>query len=200
MASTSSEIPATSSDNGDDQMALFPNRLLHGNPKMLNPSNEPGKKVASWLNSLFTVLVALSTLGASVTFSYVVSGIRTPTTTKSGFSNGEYETFMALSWLLFILDLAFATLFSTLLAFYQDQAVAHWQSTNKVARSYIQWSATAATALLYGMTIAAFIFLSLVITAYSLVVGWIAVGFTVLFGLGGFIAIAVQSPAFRKAK
>jgi len=196
MANLASKDLSTSSEMSSDQRVFPPTRILP--VKIQNISDEPGAKVADWFNSLFTVIVALSTLGASVTFSYVVSGIRTPTGSHPTFSTKKYETFMAISWLLFMLDLAVSTLFSTLLTFFKDDAVPDWGSSNLQKRMFIQWSATLATALLYGLTIIAFIFLGLVITAYSAVVGWIAVAFTAAFGLGGFIAIVVQSPAFRK--
>lgn len=162
-------------------------------------SDQPGAKVAAWLNSLFTVIVALGTFGTSVTFSYVVSGIRAPVV-HARFSTVEFEVFISLSWLLFLLALAFATLFSTLLAFYNEQAIADWQNPDRAKRLLIQWTATITTAILYGLVIAAFIFLSLVITAYSPTVGWVACGFTTAFGFGGFIAITIQCPLFRRKR
>lgn len=54
--------------------------------------------------------------------------------------------------------------------------------------------ATVTSLLLYGLVIAAFIVMALVVTAYSFVVGWVAIGFTAVFGIGGFLSIGIQSP------
>jgi hypothetical protein len=58
----------------------------------------------------------------------------------------------------------------------------------------LQYYATVTCLILYGLVIAAFVFIGLVVTAYSFVVGWVAIGFTAMFGIGGFISIAIQSP------
>lgn len=152
--------------------------------------------IADWFHNLFTVIIGLSTLGSSVTFSYVVSGIRGPKD-QPKFSMKAYESFMAISWLLFILDLAISTLFSTILSFYKEQAVVNWGGPDRSKRLIIQWIATLSVALLYTLTISAFIFLALVITAYAAGVGWVALGFAVICGIGGLGSIVWQSPAFQ---
>ena len=171
-------------------------------PHGVYPSNkmrstlDRGGVVADWFHNLFAVIMALSTLGTSVTFSYVVSGIRGPKG-EPKFSTEVYEGFMAISWLLFILDLAIATLFSTILSFYRDQAVVNWRAQDKTKRLIIQWIATLSVALLYTLTISAFIFLALVITAYAAGIGWVALAFAVICGVGGLGGIVWQSPAFQ---
>lgn len=58
----------------------------------------------------------------------------------------------------------------------------------------LQHYATVTCLVLYGLVIAAFVIMGLVVTAYSLVVGWVAVGFTATFGEGGLSCIMFQSP------
>ena len=60
----------------------------------------------------------------------------------------------------------------------------------------MQYYASFASALLYAFLVSAFVFLCPVITAYSEVIGWVALRLAIAFGLGGFIAILVQSPFF----
>lgn len=60
----------------------------------------------------------------------------------------------------------------------------------------LQYYATVTCLVLYGLVVAAFIVMGLVVTAYSFAVGWVAVGFTALFGLGGLLCIGIQSPLF----
>lgn len=58
----------------------------------------------------------------------------------------------------------------------------------------LQYYATVTCLVLYGLVIAAFVVMGLVVTAYSFVVGWVAVGFTAVFGIGGLLCIGIQSP------
>ena len=165
-------------------------------PHKMQIYSSRGGVVTAWFHNLFTVIIGLSTLGSSVTFSYIVSGIRGPKA-RPRFSMKAYESFMAISWLLFIIDLAISTLFSTILSFYREQAILKWGDPDRSKRLTIQWIATLCVALLYTLTISAFIFLALVITAYAAEVGWLALGFAVSCGVGGLVSIVWQSPAFQ---
>lgn len=60
------------------------------------------------------------------------------------------------------------------------------------------WYATVVSFALYGLLITAFVFLSLVVTAYAGPLGWIAVGFSAFFGMCGIGAIVWQSPIGSK--
>jgi len=65
-----------------------------------------------------------------------------------------------------------------------------WDGKNgKTSQFEVQMYAAFAAGLLGALVIAAFILLCLVVVAFSPVVGWLALGFTALFGL--FIAIGV---------
>ena len=61
------------------------------------------------------------------------------------------------------------------------------------------WYASAVSALLFGMLIVAFVFLGMVVAAYSGAIGWVAVAFTALVGLVGMGCIVWQSPIGNKA-
>ena len=160
-----------------------------------------GESVATWFNGLFTTVIGISTLGASITFSYVIGTINPPPSTSSSsgsrrlFGITEVQLFLGISWLLFLLALAFASLGSTILTFFKDHWKEDWDGLNgKTSQRSVQMYATFSTGLLGGLLIAAFIFLCLVVTAYSPVIGWLALGFTALFGFGILASVVIQAP------
>lgn len=143
-----------------------------------------GKSVVVFFNGLFQTIIAISTLGTSITFSFVLSGNTQLASPTAYYSQERVILFLAVSWLLFLLALAFSALGSTLLTFFR----AHWERDwdgqhGKKSQLEVQLYAVLISALLGGMIIGAFIFLALVIVAYCAPVGWTALGFIGLFGL-----------------
>ncbi|KIV95775.1 hypothetical protein PV10_03390 [Exophiala mesophila] len=155
-----------------------------------------GASVASFFNGLFATIVGISTLGTSVTFSYVLSSnVQAPRALNPTFSLDEIHSFLAVSWLLFLLAMAFGSLGSTLLTFYKKRWVADWDGYNgRTSRWAVQMYAVTASAFMGGLVIGAFIILGLVVVAYSPTVGWIAVGVTSFFGLIIMLAVLKQAP------
>lgn len=155
-----------------------------------------GSSVATFFNGLFTTIIGISSLGASVTFSYVLSNNTQEVPLESPrFSNEEVQQFLAIGWLLFLLDLAFASLGSTLLTFFKNHWIADWDGLNgKHSQWQVQMYAVLASGVMGGLVIGAFIMLGLVVVAYSPTVGWIAVGFTAAFGAFIVLALFNQAP------
>jgi hypothetical protein len=152
------------------------------------------ESVSAWFTGLFTTVIGISTLGASITFNYVIGNSNRPVD-DSYFSAREVQLFLGISWLLFLLSLAFASLASTILTFFKDHWKKDWNGEHgKTSQRDVQLYATFATALLAGLVISAFMFLCLVVTAYSPIVGWLALGFTAAFGLVGAIGVMYQVP------
>jgi len=90
-------------------------------------SKHSGSSVATFFNGLFATIIGIATLGASVTFSYVLSNnVQPPSSSHPTFDAAQVQLFLALSWLLFLLALAFASLGSTLLTFFKDHWKADW--------------------------------------------------------------------------
>ncbi len=58
----------------------------------------------------------------------------------------------------------------------------------------VKWFATAVSALLFTLTIVAFLMVGLVVVAYVGPVGWVAVAFTIFFALLGYGCMIWQSP------
>lgn len=154
-----------------------------------------GSSVATFFNGLFTTIIGISSLGASVTFSYVLSNnTQDPAPKSPRFSTEQVQQFLAISWLLFLLGLAFASLGSTLLTFFKSHWIADWDGFNgKTSQWQVQMYAILASSVMGGLIIGAFVILCLVVVAYSPTVGWISVGFTAAFGL--FIALAIINQA-----
>lgn len=92
--------------------------------------------VARYFNGFFQAILGLSTLGASVTFSFVISSGTTfaslPATAT--FRSHEVSRFLAVSWLLFILALASSSILNTILQFYHDDALAWWSKGGRDKR------------------------------------------------------------------
>lgn len=160
-------------------------------------SPHPGERLASYFENFFRIVIGVATLGASITFAKIV---QTPVAPFDNFGYSKYDVqwFLAISWLLFVLVLAFTSFFASLLSLYRPQAVKAFGTQTSTERRKVMWYVTLVSSLLYGLTIAAFIFISLVVVAYSGPVGWVTIGFCVVFGIGGFGTIIYQSPLFMR--
>lgn len=92
-----------------------------------NTDTSKAESVAGWFSGFFQAILGLSTLGASVTFSFVLSSSSAFASVQlTRFTPKEVSRFLAVSWLLFILALALSSAFSTVLQFYHDDAIAWW--------------------------------------------------------------------------
>lgn len=157
-------------------------------------SRHSGNSVSTFFNGLFTTIIGISTLGASITFSYVISNNPPPPSTRT-FGQSEIQLFLSISWFLFLLALAFASLGSTLLTFFKEHWKADWDCKNgEKSRVSVQVYAACASGLLSSLVVSAFVFLCLVVIAYSPVIGWLALGFTTAFGLVIAGSVLYQAP------
>jgi hypothetical protein len=158
-------------------------------------SPHPGERLASYFENFFKTVIGIATLGASITFSKIVQAPLAPFD-DFGYSKYTIQWFLAISWLLFVLALAFTSFFASLLSLYRPQAVKAFGSGVSIERRKVMWYVTLVSSLLFGLTIGAFVFVSLVVVGYAGAVGWITVGFCITFGVGGFGTIIYQSPIF----
>ncbi|KAK3689063.1 hypothetical protein B0T22DRAFT_440569 [Podospora appendiculata] len=104
------------------------------------------------------------------------------------------RTFLAVSWLCFILSLAVAGYSSSLLFIWRQRAAAAGQEGPRAhgdeARAWEKswdWVGIPASVLLHLLLVTAFLFLSMAMVAYVGAVGWVAVGcssLAVVFVLG----------------
>lgn len=156
-------------------------------------AQHPGDRLASYFENFFRTITGVSILGASITFTNI---IRSPVTPfhNFGFSSRVIQYLISLSWLFFVLALAFTSFFASALSLWRPQAVKAFGTTTGADRIKVLWFATGVSAFLFGLEVVAFITISLVVTAYTGPVGWVAVGFIIIFGLLGFGVIIWRSP------
>lgn len=153
----------------------------------------PGDRLATYFENFFRIITAVATLGASITFAKIV---QTPVTPfhPYGFSTQAIQYLISTSWLFFVLALGFTSFFASALSLWRPQAVTAFGTQDGSERRKVLWYATAVSAMLFGLAIVAFIFVSLVVVAYTGPVGWVAVVFTIVAALLGFGSIVWQSP------
>jgi hypothetical protein len=146
---------------------------------------------------LFTTVIALSTLGTSVTFSYVLtnSPASQPDPRYSVFSAYHVQSFLAISWLLFLLCLAAASLFQTLLTLFKEHWIKDWDGLTGITSHFeVHMYAVFAVGLTSALIIAALVLLCLVVVANAPVVGWVALGFTGFLALIIVVGVLHQAP------
>ena len=153
----------------------------------------PGERLASYFENFFRAVVGIATLGASLTLSKIVQTPVSPWV-DYGISVDRIQTFISLSWLLFVITLVTTSILASLLSLYRPQAVDAFSTKDHHNKKIVMWVATATSMLLVGLILASFVFLSLVVVGYTGPVGWTALGFTIFFGTLGIGGIIWQSP------
>ena len=166
--------------------------LLPGVPTAPS-SKPPGERLASYFENFFRTVIGIGTFGASITFSKIVQSPVQPFH-DYGFSAQGIQYLLSTSWLLFVLTLAFTAYFASALSLWRPQAVAAFGLQKGNDRNKVLWFATAVSALLFSLVIAAFLTLALVVVAYVGPVGWVAFAFTIVFALLGYGVVIWQSP------
>ncbi|KAF2667395.1 hypothetical protein BT63DRAFT_291143 [Microthyrium microscopicum] len=130
-----------------------------------------------WYQSFAKGIIGLSTFGASITFSVILSNLPDPITIRAKqssklfkkikFNEEAVRQFLSIAWLMFVLALGFA-----IISLVQLKKHSTIGSGMKVLEIVLQW-----------LVLAAFMFLSLAVAAYTPDVGMAGVGFISLFAL-----------------
>ncbi|KAL2020099.1 hypothetical protein VTK56DRAFT_8903 [Thermocarpiscus australiensis] len=160
---------------------------------MSSPSQHPGERLASYFDKFFTTVVGVSTLGASITFAKVVQTPVKPWV-DYGVSIVTIQNHLSIAFLLFLIDLAVTSVAASALSLYRLQAVEYFGTEDSRKRRVVMWWATIVSVVLFGLLFTAFMFLGLVMVAYTGPIGWVAVAFLSLFGLVVLGTIVWQSP------
>lgn len=92
------------------------------------------------------------------------------------------------------MNLAIVSFATAALSLWRNSAIEWFGTEDSEKRRTVMWYATFVSMVLFGMLIVAFIFLGLVVAAYTGPVGWTAIAFTTLAGVLGFGSIVWQSP------
>jgi hypothetical protein len=135
--------------------------------------------------------IATGVFGSQITFTIVISEIADPAastvgpTSKFLFGKETVRLFVALSWLLFTIELGIAALGKVLL---MDNAIRHAMRDlfkhKERAMVYVYYGLSF---VMNGLPLVAFLFLALAVAAYLPVVGLIGVGMISLFILLVFV-------------
>jgi hypothetical protein len=148
-----------------------------------------------WVEKILPSIIELSIFGGSITFTVVVAQNRRPQRFED-----SLQTFLALGWFFFVLTLGVATAAQMALSFQRNnirdafnQGYRTWRAGNGGARTLNERMACAIFVffkiadILCVLVLLAFMFLSLCVVAYDVVVGWLAfactvamIGFTIL--------------------
>ncbi|KAE9377026.1 hypothetical protein N431DRAFT_462822 [Stipitochalara longipes BDJ] len=155
--------------------------------------DHPGERLADFFDAMFKTLTAISTLGASWTFSKAVSNPAEPWT-YHGLTGVQMQYYIADAFVCFTLSLFLTTLAASALVYWRPQAILYFGTEDTHRRRIVAWWATLVTLVLSGLTITAFVFLGIVIAGYTGTAGWIALGFTGLMAVVVLIIIVWQSP------
>ena len=154
--------------------------------------DSPNDKLVGLFNRFFESVGVICVLGASITFSVVVSDFKDPAdldvSRKAYFDKSTVRIFLSISWLLFTLGLGAAPAFAIFINFNQQpkqKRAALPQDDESPARLRTDtttpnwsWLHAVASSVLYTLVLGGLMFLSLVVAAYVKVVGFVAVGFT----------------------
>lgn len=135
-----------------------------------------GGVLPEFAKGLFTGVVFLSTFGGSITFQTIIQDLGTGEDENPGhrFSRRRARTFLAISWVLFTVDLGVSAILIAMLYLYRGRSQNSWADSFFVR--------VVSFMFLPGVLIGALLFSSLAVTAYSEPTGWTAVGFCGLFG------------------
>ena len=153
----------------------------------------PGERLADYFKTMFQTLTAISTLGASLTWSKVVANPTEPFE-YHGLSVTQIQYYIADAFVCFVLALFLTTLSASALSNWRPQLIRWFGVEDSHKRRIVAWWATLVSTVLIGLTIAAFIFLGIVVAGLTGTAGWIALAFTSLMAIVVLGVIVWQSP------
>jgi hypothetical protein len=162
-------------------MSLSPEFLVNNHKRPMDlESGQPNymeQKALHWWDSFSKGIIGISTFGASITFSVILTELPDPIairqlspsklTAKVHFDREAVRKFLSLSWLMFVLALGFAIVSQIKL------------QRSSAYGSGLRWLEIT----LNGLILSAFMFLSLSVAAYVPEVGFAGVGFISFFAL-----------------
>jgi len=102
----------------------------------------PGDRLADFFDSMLKTISAVSTLGASWTFSLVISGPAEPMG-YHGLSAVQIQNYIADAFVCFTINLFLTTLAATALAYWRPQAVIYFGTEDTHRRRIVAWWASA---------------------------------------------------------
>mgnify|MGYP004503243875 CR=1 FL=1 len=178
----------SSNDQKPEIIPSMPTSSLAKDPK--SSADTGSLETIKSFEGFLSFVLSLSIFGAS-TFAIIVSEIANPSevSPNARFTRETVRSFLGIAWLLFIVALGIVAVSMSLLAYKREHPTAgfegfweqRWDRLGLVASSLIQVS-----------VIAAFLFLSLVLVAYTEAVGWVAVALSSTAAAFAAVSLAAQ--------
>jgi hypothetical protein len=178
----------SSNDQNPEIVSSMPTNSSAKDPK---PSADiDTQETIKSFEGFLSFVLSLSIFGAS-TFAIVVSEIANPSEVSpdARFTRETVRSFLGIAWLLFIVALGIVAVSMSLLAYKREHPTAGFESTRKQ-----KWErlGLVASSLIQVSVITAFLFLSLVLVAYTEAVGWVAVALSSIAAAFAIVSLAAQ--------
>lgn len=141
----------------------------------------------TWLDGYLNLIIGTAFLGGQITFTVILTDIADPATIRpgelragspSGFSKETVRLIVSLSWLCFTAALGLS---ATAKLIFSNALVVDANGHTPLPSS---WVHGILTLLLNGLSVGAFLLLSLAVTAYVPIVGWVGVAVMSTYLLG----------------
>lgn len=155
--------------------------------------NDDVDTLITYFQGYFKIIIGVTTFGGSVTFSIILADLPS----ESNIPPTIVRDFVAISWLLFIVGLAEACIFTALLNFYGKHIRTEWG----VSENHTKWAwlATVVSTVLSFPLMGAFIFMSLAVMAFTKRVGISGLVITSIVTLFVALSIVIHSPWMSSA-
>ena len=167
-----------------------------------------GEQRVKLFENFFASMIAIATIGASITFTVIVSELEDPKSVSrlKIVDESTVRILLATSWLLFVLVLAAGGLLASQLALNRTEAVKGLsrlyksepdpakRSNDRAVQNSWRYKEGLASSVMCALTIAAFMCLSLAVAAYVEVVDFISFGFTAVFAIGVIVFVVHNLP------
>ena len=162
------------SNTGTTAKSLNPTRCDHTNCASAERQDD-------FYENLHVAIVTITTFGGGITFAGITTNVdegHGRHRIDSRISQHRARSFLAISWLLFTLDMCLSIMMIAACYLYRrTMNEAHW------ACSPVHWANLFSALVLPGLFVAALLFASLAVCAYCEGTGFIAVGFCTFFGV-----------------
>ncbi|KAH8588816.1 hypothetical protein B0O99DRAFT_353318 [Bisporella sp. PMI_857] len=129
-----------------------------------------GERLAKFLDNSFTTAFAISTFGASLCFTALLTDTPDPLN-RPGSSVRHIRRPFAVSLPFWVLDLAFTSFSADALSLWQPKLIQNFCTEHNQERTEVMWYATEVSGTLFTLLVIAFLTQGLIILAYIRPVG-----------------------------
>ncbi len=165
------DVPHASTDVEQTRalLALIQELQQRSQPQLPLPP-KPVPRAVKWLTGLMPTFIAIFGLGSQITFT-VIPTITNDDAVPSGWGAAEVRTFLSLAWMFFTLGFGLSCAMALTPAYYGGDDLGERLGSKRHEKIV-----NSLCALLQLFAALAFLFLALVVVAYTPAVGWVVVG------------------------